>query len=68
MYRARYTSPILPAPSGATISYGPSFVPEESPMFLLGIIALAGALIWIYTPIQLDGYSSPAEPAKTFSI
>src|SRR5882724_10123043 len=26
--RARYTSPIPPAPSGATISYGPSFVPE----------------------------------------
>jgi len=25
--RARYTSPIPPAPSGATISYGPSFVP-----------------------------------------
>src|SRR5215472_3243223 len=30
--RARYTSPIPPAPSGATISYGPSFVPEESPI------------------------------------
>src|SRR6266850_7113400 len=26
--RARYTSPMPPAPSGATISYGPSFVPE----------------------------------------
>ena len=26
--RARYTSPIPPAPSGAMISYGPSFVPE----------------------------------------
>src|ERR1700746_1479605 len=25
---ARYTSPIPPAPSGPTISYGPSFVPE----------------------------------------
>src|SRR5260370_40586274 len=25
--RARYTSPIPPAPSGAPISYGPSFVP-----------------------------------------
>src|SRR3954468_20038198 len=28
--RARYTSPIPPAPSGATISYGPSFVPDVS--------------------------------------
>src|ERR1700734_3584746 len=27
---ARYTSPIPPAPSGATISYGPSFVPAFS--------------------------------------
>src|SRR5215472_471379 len=27
---ARYTSPIPPAPSGETISYGPSFVPETS--------------------------------------
>src|SRR6266568_4941713 len=26
--RARYTSPMPPAPSGARISYGPSFVPE----------------------------------------
>src|SRR5712691_10453389 len=26
--RARYTSPIPPAPSGARTSYGPSFVPE----------------------------------------
>src|SRR5258708_5617278 len=26
--RARYTSPIPPAPSGARISYGPSLVPE----------------------------------------
>src|SRR5437667_11359679 len=28
--RARYTSPMPPAPTGLTISYGPSFVPEES--------------------------------------
>src|SRR3954454_2583744 len=28
--RARYTSPMPPAPSGATISYGPSFVPDVS--------------------------------------
>src|SRR5260370_33434317 len=35
--RARYTSPIPPAPSGAPISYGPSFVPEESPMVALGL-------------------------------
>ena len=28
--RARYTSPIPPAPIGATISYGPSFVPAAS--------------------------------------
>src|SRR5262245_10769307 len=26
--RPRYTSPIPPAPSGARISYGPSFVPD----------------------------------------
>src|SRR5215472_12030538 len=26
--RARYTSPIPPTPSSATISYGPSFAPE----------------------------------------
>jgi serine/threonine protein kinase len=30
--RARYTFPIPPAPSGATISYGPSFVPEARTM------------------------------------
>lgn len=30
--RARYTSPIPPAPSGAGISYGSSFVPEVSAM------------------------------------
>src|SRR5215472_1048230 len=30
--RARYTSPMPPAPSGDWISYGPSFVPEVSPM------------------------------------
>src|SRR5215470_17894418 len=29
--RARYTSPIPPAPSGETISYGPNRVPAESP-------------------------------------
>src|SRR5580704_3813471 len=45
--RARYTSPIPPAPSGAPISYGPSFVPEGSPMVALGLYspsrdALAG--------------------------
>lgn len=30
----RYTSPIPPAPNGATISYGPSRVPAESAMDL----------------------------------
>src|SRR5689334_21866426 len=30
--RARYTSPMPPAPIGATISYGPSFVPVASVM------------------------------------
>lgn len=30
--RARYTSPVPPAPSGDWISYGPSFVPVVSPM------------------------------------
>jgi hypothetical protein len=30
--KARYTSPIPPAPSGPTISYGPSFVPGGSVM------------------------------------
>src|SRR5258708_19184619 len=30
--RARYTSPIPPAPMGLRISYGPSFVPTESCM------------------------------------
>src|SRR5277367_6699083 len=28
--RARYTSPMPPAPMGARISYGPSFVPAKS--------------------------------------
>src|SRR5947209_16571332 len=28
--RARYTSPMPPAPRGATISYGPSLPPEET--------------------------------------
>src|SRR5580700_4717884 len=31
--RARYTSPMPPAPSGDWISYGPSFVPEARGMF-----------------------------------
>src|SRR6266540_4346255 len=30
LYRARYTSPIAPAPSGDTISYGPSREPADS--------------------------------------
>jgi hypothetical protein len=30
--RARYTSPMPPAPKGETISYGPSFVPDIKPM------------------------------------
>src|SRR5258706_7308599 len=30
--RARYTSPMPPAPTGATTSYGPSLVPDVSPM------------------------------------
>lgn len=30
--RARYTSPMPPAPSGETISYGPTLVPEEIPI------------------------------------
>jgi hypothetical protein len=30
--RARYTSPIPPAPSGPTISYGPSLVPCDRPI------------------------------------
>src|SRR5208337_3063393 len=30
--RARYTSPMPPAPNGDWISYGPSFVPEVSPI------------------------------------
>src|SRR5271167_5070072 len=39
--RARYTSPIPPAPSGAMISYGPSLVPVERVSAIGGwIIAL----------------------------
>src|SRR5271157_3009231 len=33
--RARYTSPMPPAPRGATISYGPSLSPGESAMGLI---------------------------------
>jgi hypothetical protein len=32
---ARYTSPMPPAPMGARISYGPSFVPAESGICLI---------------------------------
>src|SRR5688572_30355666 len=41
--RARYTSPIPPAPSGATISYEPSLDPGESAT-LGSLPAVAGAL------------------------
>ena len=32
--RARYTSPMPPAPNGATISYGPSRVPGVKGMLM----------------------------------
>src|SRR3981081_2654171 len=35
--RARYTSPIPPAPSGAAISYGPSLLPAASVMSRLSL-------------------------------
>src|ERR1700682_3782026 len=40
MSRARYTSPIPPAPSDARISYGPSLVPEVRAIVWLWIISL----------------------------
>ncbi len=39
--RARYTSPIPPAPRGDRISYGPRRVPDESAMKLAGFYPLA---------------------------
>src|SRR5882762_2468927 len=53
--RARYTSPIPPAPSSSTISYGPSLVPE--------VRAIAHAIIFpgkglAVGPTVLDGWST----------
>src|SRR5271168_118846 len=49
--RARYTSPMPPAPSGATISYGPNFVP-----------ALIPILARDYTPPRPLSVSAVAQP------
>src|SRR5580704_11268586 len=44
--RARYTSPIPPAPRGDTISYGPSLVPDASPMRARHYSLIEGHLAW----------------------
>jgi hypothetical protein len=45
-FLARYISPIPPAPSGPTISYGPSFVPAAS--------AMARLFLHFGSPVQND--------------
>src|SRR5579864_1424350 len=55
--RARYTSPIPPAPSGAPISYGPSFVPEESPMVALGLYRPSKDALAVYQSRRLTGFA-----------
>src|SRR6516225_2985256 len=42
--RARHTSPIAPAPIGATISYGPSLSPTESGIGVISQVYLVGTL------------------------
>ena len=62
--RARYTSPIPPAPSGPTISYGPSFDPEVS-VIIAGIIASetpgeipsTASVLIVRLPENVDGHS-----------
>src|ERR1700751_5699858 len=52
--RASYTSPMPPAPSGATISYGPSRVARESPISYLKVPGL-------YPNIRLDLRRKPSK-------
>src|SRR5215469_10254190 len=50
--RARYTSPIPPAPSGPTTSYGPSLVPGTSAMIGRDYnpVGFPRHLRWLYCP------------------
>src|SRR5208282_5104106 len=45
--RARYTSPMPPAPMGARISYGPSLSPAESGMGVAFQVYSTDGWIWI---------------------
>src|SRR6266481_2748932 len=56
--RARYTSPMPPAPSGSTISYGPSFVPEVRAIPKAIIFSSNGLAVG---PTMPDGLSASRE-------
>jgi hypothetical protein len=65
--RARYTSPMPPAPSGETISYGPSLVPTSAPCVArhhsprvkepITWIQKLGTRYWVRVMMRLLGYS-----------
>src|SRR6185436_6834237 len=59
---ARYTSPIPPAPSGLTISYGPRRAPEASakgsPAVLVALIVIAPDARQKVAPAALRGYAA----------
>src|SRR5437870_8611636 len=42
--RARYTSPIPPAPTAATISYGPNLAPFVNCIYMANYTAVSGSL------------------------
>src|SRR5882724_6527238 len=62
--RARYTSPIPPAPSGETVSYGPSLIPGTIAIETAGIIARrCRNLVCCSLPINNQGESFKAVDA-----
>src|SRR6516164_8548816 len=63
--RARYTSPIPPAPIGATISYGPSLSPTESGIGVIYQVYLVGdgSRIHAQAGVSLSGVNFTRERA-----
>src|SRR5437667_5008124 len=53
--RARYTVPMPPAPTGATISYGPSRVPAVIGM--LARLSLPYACLQLFEPVEHDNHT-----------
>src|SRR5215472_2846771 len=64
--RARYTSPIPPAPSGESISYGPSLVPEVSPISARNYSLKGSCFVMkgFETQVRNDGKKRPSQVAR----